>query len=377
MIASLTGVSHERLIVFHNWVGWAMFALALIHTFPFIIFHNWKGDMVTMWNTSVVYWTGVVALIAQTYLQFFSLRFIRDRYYEIFKATHYLAALVFMIFFFFHCDFRLSSWDYFIATGVLYTLSFLYSQIRTYFEFGLSHRATFTRVSNLALKVTIPIDTTWHPSQHVFLRFIHLGLHALTAHPFTIASVPIAINGSGKSKLVFYVQPRGGLTGRLAAAALQQPGLTTTQVIIATRDGELVRWYGEALLEYMDENGVERIPDNITIAIYETGNGQSLSGSSSKDLEQSNEKLDKINPEEQSTASKERLAITATPGRPDITSTVKDVTLQSGKSVGIAVCGPRDVLKLVQDEAAAAQLRILGSQPSAREVYLHSEVFSW
>lgn len=325
--------------------------------------------------------------------------------------------------------------DYFIATGVLYTLSFLYSQIRTYFEFGLSHRATFTRVSNLALKVTIPIDTTWHPSQHVFLRFIHLGLHALTAHPFTITSVPIAINGSGKSKLVFYVQPRSGLTGRLAAAALQQPGLSvpvlldgpyggvkgrplytydhsliiacgsgaslslpfvmeailrsahhiktgnagvlaTTQVIIATRDGELVRWYGEALLEYMDENGVERIPDNITIAIYETGNGQSLSGSSSKDLEQSNEKLDKINPEEQSTASKERLAITATPGRPDITSTVKDVTLQSGKSVGIAVCGPRDVLKLVQDEAAAAQLRILGSQPSAREVYLHSEVFS-
>lgn len=77
MIASFTGVSHERLIVFHNWVGWAMFALALIHTFPFIIFHNWKGDMVTMWNTSVVYWTGVVALIAQTYLQFFSLCFIR------------------------------------------------------------------------------------------------------------------------------------------------------------------------------------------------------------------------------------------------------------------------------------------------------------
>lgn len=78
MIASLTGVSHERLIVFHNWVGWAMFALALVHTFPFIVFHIWKGDMVNVWNTSVVYWTGVVALIAQAYLQVFSLRFIRS-----------------------------------------------------------------------------------------------------------------------------------------------------------------------------------------------------------------------------------------------------------------------------------------------------------
>lgn len=325
--------------------------------------------------------------------------------------------------------------DYFIATGVLYTLSILYSQIRTYFEYGLSHRATFTMVSDLALKVTIPIDTTWQPSQHVFLRFIHLGLHALTAHPFTIASVPTTRSSGGKSKLVFYVQPRGGLTGRLATAALQHPELsvpvlldgpyggvkgkplhsydhsliiacgsgaslslpfvmnailrsshqikagstimpTMTQVIIATRDRQLVRWYGEALLDYMGENGVERIPDNITIAIHETGSGRSPTGSASKDLEQSSEKFDKTNPEEQTTASRELLAINVTPGRPDITSTVRDVTLQSGKSVGIAVCGPTEVLKLVQDEAAAAQLRVLGSQPSAREVYLHCEVFS-
>lgn len=434
MIASFTGVSHERLIVFHNWVGWAMFALALVHTFPFIIFHQWKGDMGTVWNTSVVYWTGVVAILTQAYLQFFSLSFIRDRYYEIFKLTHYIAAIVFVVFFFLHCDFRLSSWDYFIATGVLYTLSFLYSQIRTYFEFGFSHRATFTMVSDTVLKVTVPIDTTWQPGQHFFLRFVHLGLHALTAHPFTIASVPITKNSTGKPKLAFYVQPRGGLTGRLGAAALHQPGLSvpvlldgpyggvkgkplsvydhslvvacgsgaslslpfvmeailrsahqvktenakqqsTTQVIIATRDSKLVQWYGEALVEYMDENGVEKIPGNITISIYETGNGHFPSAS--EDLEQSSEKLNKGDTEVQITANKERLALSITSGRPDIPSIARDVTLQCDKSVGIAVCGPAEVLKLVQDEAAAAQLRILGSQPGAREVYLHSEVFSW
>lgn len=34
----------------------------------------------------------------------------RNRYYEFFKATHILAAVVFVVFFFFHCDFRLTSW---------------------------------------------------------------------------------------------------------------------------------------------------------------------------------------------------------------------------------------------------------------------------
>lgn len=72
MVTGLTGVSHEKLQVFHRWISYAMYVLALIHTFPFIVFHIWKGDMVEQWNTSVAYWTGVVALLAQTYLTFAS-----------------------------------------------------------------------------------------------------------------------------------------------------------------------------------------------------------------------------------------------------------------------------------------------------------------
>lgn len=72
-ITALTGVPHEKLQVFHRWISYAMYALALVHTFPFIVFHVWKGDMVKSWNTSVVYWTGVVTLLAQTYLTFASM----------------------------------------------------------------------------------------------------------------------------------------------------------------------------------------------------------------------------------------------------------------------------------------------------------------
>lgn len=33
----------------------------------------------------------------------------RNKWYEFFKATHYLAALVFMVFLFIHCGFTLTS----------------------------------------------------------------------------------------------------------------------------------------------------------------------------------------------------------------------------------------------------------------------------
>lgn len=65
LITGVTGVSHEKLQVFHRWISYACFVLALIHTFPFIVYHIWKGDMVESWNTDIFYWTGVVAIIAQ------------------------------------------------------------------------------------------------------------------------------------------------------------------------------------------------------------------------------------------------------------------------------------------------------------------------
>lgn len=72
-ITAVTGVSHEKLQVFHRWISYAFFVTALIHTFPFIIVNIQTGTMVEQWNTSVFYWTGVIALIAQGYLTFASM----------------------------------------------------------------------------------------------------------------------------------------------------------------------------------------------------------------------------------------------------------------------------------------------------------------
>lgn len=73
-----TGVSHEKLQVFHRWISYAFFVLALLHTFPFIVYHIRFHDMVMQFEMSLVfYWTGIVALIFQAWLTFASHSVIR------------------------------------------------------------------------------------------------------------------------------------------------------------------------------------------------------------------------------------------------------------------------------------------------------------
>lgn len=54
-----------------------MFVLALVHTFPFIVFHIWKGDIVKQWNDGGMWVTGVIAILAQAWLTFMSIRWVR------------------------------------------------------------------------------------------------------------------------------------------------------------------------------------------------------------------------------------------------------------------------------------------------------------
>lgn len=108
--------------------------------------------------------------------------------------------------------------------------------MKTYFDHGIRRRATITRVSEYALRVDVPVGPfmRWTPGQHVFLRFLTLGLHGLTAHPFTVCSLPDAdkLLGEPQSVMTFYVKPRGGFTGRLAAKAAQSGGGSLTVPVL-------------------------------------------------------------------------------------------------------------------------------------------------
>lgn len=45
VITFLTGISHERLNIIHQFIGWATFVLSLIHTIPFFIAVDRMGDL--------------------------------------------------------------------------------------------------------------------------------------------------------------------------------------------------------------------------------------------------------------------------------------------------------------------------------------------
>lgn len=348
----------------------------------------------------------------------------RNRYYEFFKATHFFVAMVFVIFFFFHCDFRMSSWDYFIATAVLYTLCWFYSQCKTYFEHGLHHKARLVPESEYTLRITIETRMEWGPGQHVFLRFITCGIHSLTAHPFTICSIP---QRDCQSQLVFYVKARGGLTGRLMKLARKNPhvqipvlidgpygGIPATQVaqferniaigggagagltlalvedfirfapaqteremkvIVATRDPGMRAWYIQALQDLAARQPQEKPITGLTIHIHETF---------TEDVEQEvgtnvklESKTESIHSKQSSPSMIELFNIQLFTGRPDLPTAIRQMAGQDGVLVGVVVCGPSSMIHDVRGAASAAQREILSGKPGcARELWLHSEKFS-
>ena len=429
-ISLLSRVAYEKLNVFHRWLSWAMYALALVHTFPFIVYHRQQGDMGTQWGTSAYYWTGVIALLAQSWLSFMSLGPIRNRFYELFKATHLLSAAVFFIFLFIHCGFTLTSVDYLIAAAVLYFLCWCSATLRTLFE----HRsapspARLELLPHNVVKISVPTTSPWKPGQHIFLRFLSWDVHSLTAHPFTIASLPRRnelASAQNAHEMIFYVHPRGGYTSRLAALAKQKPkckvrlsldgpyggmkdrslgeferaiiisggagagfvlsvledmlrrgvpkGAMDVQVVFSTSKGEHAVWFHEqvaALLAEYKSTGVR-------IIVHVTGEGSVRSTKkatrSSDDASTENGDI-KNQKEDASSNSDNELSPPTITGRPDTFAIITQTLESFNGSVGIAVCGPSSMLFDVRNAVAGTQRTIGRAGPT--EVYLYSEHFGW
>ncbi|KUJ13839.1 uncharacterized protein LY89DRAFT_708955 [Mollisia scopiformis] len=246
-ITLVTGVSYERLQVFHRWISYAFFILALLHTFPFIVFHIRSHDMEYHFSSNLLfYWTGIVALIFQAWLTFMSHSTIRNLGYEFFKLTHFFAVIVFMITFFWHCDWTLTSWNYFVATAAIYVPCYLYPWLRTCFEYGTSQRAQIFVEDNGFTRIVVPAKFDWTPGQHCFLRFTSFGLaQAISAHPFTICSSP-SINPNEPSELVFYIRHQRGFTAKLYQHALEQPGVSVPVLVDGPYGGINVQRYNES-----------------------------------------------------------------------------------------------------------------------------------
>jgi NAD(P)H-flavin reductase len=114
--------------------------------------------------------------------------------------------------------------DYFAATAVIYGSCYLYRVGRTLYNSGI---ALFAYVSLLPagpgsgfvhMRIQVPPRVVWKPGQHAFLRFWGLGApHALSSHPWTIASV--CSSAKAERTMEFVLRVREGITLRLARMA--------------------------------------------------------------------------------------------------------------------------------------------------------------
>ncbi|KAK5693632.1 hypothetical protein LTR97_010201 [Elasticomyces elasticus] len=398
-ITLVTGVSHERLQVFHRWISYAM------HHFGIQPPHNSHVHLSELIQNSTIA-------------------------YETSKATHYIAALVFMVFFFLHCNFRMSSWDYFIATGILFATSSLHRLVQALIPYGFNQRATISLTDNGFVSLEVLTKGEWDAGQHYFVRL--LELQPWTAHPFSVSSLPKKSETeqhSAHNRLVFLIQPRGGFTAQLAKIARADPtrrtmrvildgpygGINmkqfteikrlvvvaggsgvgwvlplitafqrrrtdpdeeqaTMRVILAVRDVQTEHWVGDRVSTAQSVDAA--CPSRIAVEIYNTGSCQDTVERAAQDSGGEKER------DEGSKGIQLGSLLTVSPdyelfkARPDLPSIVAREAASAGSTpLGVFVCGPASMQYDISKEVARQQL--VAAKTGSGDIYLHVEHFQW
>ncbi|KAK4125381.1 hypothetical protein N657DRAFT_616874 [Parathielavia appendiculata] len=213
-LRALTGYSYEALNIFHRRVGELMCFEAALH---FVSMLLWQFFLAREWlvesRSAYVYFThpmilcGIGALVAYETLYFTSIASFRQRWYEIFLATHVFLQTAALIFLWFHYE---TSQPYvalslliFLGDRLIWRLTLKRTELQA--DIYMLDEDTYLLSADwdiprppLPQTNTTPWPTFfrrqsvlygWHPTDHVFLSVPALGWsHALQAHPFTIAS---------------------------------------------------------------------------------------------------------------------------------------------------------------------------------------------
>ncbi|KAH8818584.1 ferric reductase NAD binding domain-containing protein [Flagelloscypha sp. PMI_526] len=418
-VSIVTAISHEKLQVFHRWSATIMYITSLLHTFPFIINSIQMKEMESQWFKTNWYWTGVAALIPQTWLIFMSWGIIRNPYYEFFKKMHFVASILFMVFLFIHCSFRLSSWDYFIATGILYASSWLYRYGRM-FLWSSGFAATVESLPDEMVRVTVKVPSRfkWSPGQHVFVRFIGggVGIHALTSHPFSISNIPESVEGSRDLEIVF--RAYSGVTRRLYDVASGKPSVSTrvildgpyggvhlslrsfdkvfliaggsgatmivsllsdlvqgfrsgmyckhVEFILAVRTNDSPAWIKQTLASAVAAAEHHKLVIHVHVTRVDKASDDILAAEAIHGKDASS-----------IASSEEAVEGEVKTGRPALVPIIREAARSTTGRLAMAACGPDSLLYDVRNTVAECNLDLMDGFSTLKEIYLHTEHYSW
>lgn len=232
IVGLLTGVSYERLNVYHRWIARGLLMLASMH-FGFQS-HGWNlyGLMQLEWGTDTCPPTGIAAYAIVLWMNLTTLAPFRKMSYKLFVIQHIITFMGLIIAIMEHLPStalysRVYIWipiGFYFFDRAVRTLLYLWSNLSP-------AQATLEALDGAAVKVRfsgrrIP---KWGPGAHVRLRFPKFGFWH--THPARILSTPSSHGGD----LVFIMRVRGWFTQQLlkhAEASSTSAAVPTSTVLV-------------------------------------------------------------------------------------------------------------------------------------------------
>ncbi|KAI0835688.1 hypothetical protein F5Y06DRAFT_276048 [Hypoxylon sp. FL0890] len=234
----LTGHSYEALNIYHRRVGELMCFEAFVHFGGMIIWRLWisppwlKSNSFYNYITHPLILFGIGAFVSYELLYFTSLGSFRERWYELFLASHVvlqIAALVFLWLHFFTCR------PYVLASLVIFVIDRLVWRLCMKSAKFTADLSVLEDDQTLLLSIDWDIPRSkgraclgrspqnirhgWLPADHVFISVPILGRgHSLQAHPFTIASAAPVIDSAHSPNhawLSLLIRVQSGFTSKL------------------------------------------------------------------------------------------------------------------------------------------------------------------
>ncbi|KAI0125623.1 ferric reductase like transmembrane component-domain-containing protein [Xylariales sp. AK1849] len=244
----LTGYSYEALNIFHRRVGELMCFAAFLHfagmlTWELVFTPDWLkvGDLQHFLTTRLCL-LGIGAFASYELLFFTSLGSFRERFYEVFLASHVVLQIAALVFLYLHFW---TSRPYVIAAMVIFITDRLFWRLCLKSSWVQANVHILEDGDTLMLSADWDIIRPrgsrfarwfgqniiygWKPMDHVFVTVPSLGrLHALQAHPFTIASAaPVSMLQSDghptHAWLNLLIRARGGFSADLLRYACSHP----------------------------------------------------------------------------------------------------------------------------------------------------------
>lgn len=217
IISTLTGISYEKLNIYHQWASVLCFLLGWVHTIPFYYQSGREGNLAYMERTNKFFYNGIPPILFLSLLCIFSLYTVRKYFYEFFIQFHWICAVGFYVSLCIHVSNELGAQKYMIATLVLWVSQVLFRIVyksylhpkRAFQKFN----ATFTKFEGSAAFEIVIHGTgsvmKWQPGQHLFIR--ELSNRILDNHPFSILSYHNS-SEANTNDVKLIVKPMKGLT---------------------------------------------------------------------------------------------------------------------------------------------------------------------